>query len=415
MTPLDSFFQFSFLKATPRHRPLAATLLLTLMALISAAVLSACGGGDAADPGKGSGAQSVLQRAADGAVAAGDAGAVFGHVTIDALDLAAAGRRRVDAGDPVRATDVFHIGSTTKAMTAAVAAIAVERGEIAWTTTLAEALPDLAAGMRPEYRTVTLEQLLDHRGGVVAFRENADVQRFLSFVETLPDPLPDTAAGRQRCFAAWLLAQAPSPGVVPGRDYQYSNAGYALVAMMLEARTGRTFPALFEERLSGPLDMGVRWITGDRRTAGAPVGHVGAKGALAVVPPQDAGEAAWMAILAPGGLGLTITPQGYANWLRAHLRALQGTRTVLPDGYLQRLRTVAVGDYALGWVGGDDAGRALLLHDGADGGFTSLVVLDARGRGASFGIANTQADDGLWVVEDLARHLKDIEAGYAGR
>ncbi|WP_163360625.1 serine hydrolase, partial [Klebsiella aerogenes] len=76
------------------------------------------------------------------------------------------------------------IGSTTKAMTSALAGRLVERGAIAWSTTLAEALPDLAAGMRADYRRITLEQLLAHRGGLLAFNTDADFIRFQAYLQT---------------------------------------------------------------------------------------------------------------------------------------------------------------------------------------------------------------------------------------
>lgn len=43
----------------------------------------------------------------------------------------------------------------------------VDEGRIAWTTTLAEAFPELATRMRPEYRGVTVRDLLTHHGGLV--------------------------------------------------------------------------------------------------------------------------------------------------------------------------------------------------------------------------------------------------------
>jgi CubicO group peptidase (beta-lactamase class C family) len=60
--------------------------------------------------------------------------------------------------------DVWHIGSNLKAITAALGAIAVDRGVIEWTSTVEGAFPEFAAGMRDEYRTVTLRDLLSNGG-----------------------------------------------------------------------------------------------------------------------------------------------------------------------------------------------------------------------------------------------------------
>jgi len=41
-----------------------------------------------------------------------------------------------------------------------------EQGKISWTTTIGESFPELGDKLHPDYRGVTLEQLLAHRGGV---------------------------------------------------------------------------------------------------------------------------------------------------------------------------------------------------------------------------------------------------------
>ena len=301
------------------------------------------------------------------------------------------------------------IGSTTKAMTAALAGRMVERGVVAWTTTLAEALPELAAGMQPAYRSVTLEQLLSHRGGLLAFKADEDFARFQTYLQTTLAPLPTTLAGRERFFAAWLLTQDPPPQVTPGQTFFYSNAGYALAALMLEARSGSAFADLFEQQLAKPLGITVSWTPADAVLANRPLGHVGAKGGLALMPRESADVAPWLDVLRPGGTGTTLTPGSYAAWVRWHLLALQGGKTPLPDGYLQRIKALKAGDYALGWMAGDIDGRPVLAHDGEYAGFSSLLVVDTQGRSASFGFTNTQADDGTWTIGVLNQALLDIE------
>ena len=59
--------------------------------------------------------------------------------------------------------DRFHIASCTKSWTAMLAAVAVQKERLGWTTTLAEGLPALAKRVRSEYAAATLEQLLAHR------------------------------------------------------------------------------------------------------------------------------------------------------------------------------------------------------------------------------------------------------------
>jgi CubicO group peptidase (beta-lactamase class C family) len=390
-------------------RSLALASLITLTALTA---LTACGGGggsaDANTKPDANGGSS-LQASADRGVGSGLAGIVLAHLTSADATVAVAGLRQVGASAKLAAGDAFMIGSTTKAMTAALAGRLVEQGRIAWTTTLAQALPELAAGMQPAYRAVTLEQLLAHRGGLLAFTSSTDLDRFQAALDGAVGPLPSTPAARERFFAAWLLAQQPPTGIKPGQDFAYSNAGYTLVALMLEVATGRPFAELFEQELARPLGMTVGWTSSNQAFTGRPVGHVGARGHLAVPALDNAEVAAWVDLLRPAGEGLTITPDSYATWLRWHLRALRGEATPLASGYLQRLRGLKANDYAVGWIGIDIDGRAAIAHDGVYRGFSSLVAIDAQGRSASFGFTNTQADDGNWVPAVLSQAVIGVE------
>ena len=350
-----------------------------------------------------------MQRSAEDAVANGLVGIAIQHLDDSGATQGIAGLRLMGSADRIRPGDAFMIGSTTKAMTAALAGRLVERGIIAWDTTVAEALPDLVTGMRPAYRAVTLEQLLAHRGGLLAFETSADITRFQTFVQSFKGERPDTLAGRERFFAAWLLAQDPPNGITPGRDYLYSNAGYALAALMLETRSGRAFGELFQQELATPLGMTVSWTAGTEEFRDRPVGHVGAKGKLSVIPPETADVAAWGDVLRAGGRSTTLSPDSYAIWVRWHLRALRGEATPLASGYLQRIKAMHTGDYSVGWQRGELNGRPLLYHGGEYRGFASLLLIDLQGRSASFAFTNTFPDESDWVLSLLNQSLIDVE------
>ena len=380
-------------------------------AALAAATLPGCGGGnDDAEPAPRDSPE--LQGAADGAVRAGLVGVVVGRLTPDVRHQQAAGLRRLGGADAVRRNDLFLIGSTTKAMTAQVAARLVERGVIDWTTTLAQALPGLAPSMRGAYRGVTLEQLLAHRGGLVAFDRGSDMALFLDYLGKDAASPPAGLAARQRAFAAWVLSQASPDGVVPGQDFLYSNAGYALVAMMLEARAGRVFSELAARELNQALGVDLCWLPADEAAKDRPSGHAGPPGQLAVLTPEDGARARWFEVLHPAGRDAAVTPDGYARWLRWHLLALQDRPTPLTRGYVQRLRALAGGaedDYALGWYGLRVEGRPVLGHDGVTAGFCSVAAVDGAGQRAAFAFTNTSGTADLWALDRLNALLLDVE------
>src|SRR5262249_45906975 len=94
------------------------------------------------------------------------AGAVFSSDNL--LAIGAVGVRKLADSTAVTRTDLSHLGSDTKAMTATLIALYVADGTLRWDTTMAEAFPAEAASFAAAYRGVTLEQLLDHRGGAPA-------------------------------------------------------------------------------------------------------------------------------------------------------------------------------------------------------------------------------------------------------
>ena len=80
-------------------------------------------------------------------------------------DEAAVGVRKAGDPTPIRIGDAFHLGSDTKAMTATLVALFIERRRPSWTSAPRDVLSDIDT-MDPAYRGVTIEMLLAHRSGL---------------------------------------------------------------------------------------------------------------------------------------------------------------------------------------------------------------------------------------------------------
>ncbi len=155
----------------------------------------------------------------------------------------------------------WHIGSNLKAITAhVVAGIAVAQGAISWSTTLAQAYPELAGTMRAEYRDVTLRQLLGHIGGIIP---------------NVPNPSSVAGSGsltaQRAAIASWATAMMPTGGGVG--QYTYSNVGFMIAANMIE----RALSSPWEQSWS--FASSLRWESrrfgwGPAPAAQNPVGHL---------------------------------------------------------------------------------------------------------------------------------------------
>jgi CubicO group peptidase (beta-lactamase class C family) len=269
----------------------------------------------------------------------------------------AVGVRKIDDPTPVTTNDLFHIGSCAKCMTATLAAILIEEGKLRWDTTIAEALPELKGKMDQQYENVTVEQLLQHRGGVPGESPPAAWARAWQEKGTIRE--------QRREFIEAVLALPPA--APPGTKMIYSNQGYTIVGAMLEKITGRDYESLITEKLFKPLRMDTAGF-GSPGTAGRvdqPWGHVERLGSI--VPVQLDNPPA----ISPAAR-VHCSLDDLARFVMLHLQP--GTNGLLKAGTVARLHALpkdAKGprdNYACGWIvyQRDWAGGTALMHNGSN-------------------------------------------------
>jgi len=275
------------------------------------------------------------------------------------VDIAAVGLRKAD--DPaskVTTADQWHLGSNTKAMTATLIAMYVDRGVLAWDDTLAKLFK--GTKLDPGYAQVTLDQLLHHEGGAPGV-EPRDLWEQLRADGEKPDA--------RAKFVAGVLARPPAQQ--PG-TFVYSNAGYMIAGAALERATGKRWEQLMRDELFGKLDM---------RSCGfgAPGGHT--KG----VVDQPWGHDADGKPVVPGpaadnppGLGPAGTVhcslEDYGKFLALHAT---GTPALLSAASLEHLHSAPDKGYAGGWTVFRSPRGTLLGHSGSNTMWflTAMVVL----------------------------------------
>ena len=268
-------------------------------------------------------------------------------------ERAAVGVRKF--GDPTLVTtnDVFHIGSCTKSMTATLTAMFIREGKLRWDSTIAEIFPELQGKMDKQYASVTVEQLLTHRGGVPgspppAAWKRAGAQR-------------GTPTEQRREFIQAVLAQPPA--VAPGTKMIYSNQGYAIVGAMLEKLAGQSWETLIASRLFQPLQMKSAGFgpPGTKNKVDQPWGHT--RKLLLKQPLQEDNPPA----IGPAGT-VHCSLDDFARYVMLHLNPNTEGGLLKPKT-IRRLHTPPEGgDYACGWVvlpRGWAGGKAL-MHNGSN-------------------------------------------------
>ena len=276
-------------------------------------------------------------------------------------EAAAVGVRRLGFSDSVKLGDRFHIGSDTKGMVATVAGSLVEDGTLSWFLSPTDVFPELATTIHPDFRTITLRDLLMHRAGIQPYTTGAEWDAIPNFTGTPQE--------QRRAFAVRLLQGTPygQPG-----QYQYSNAGYSIAGAILEQVTGQSWQLLLRQRLFDPMGM---------RTAGfgwpalsdpdQPWGHWVISGSLQPHPPDD--EYQLSGIIAPAG-DVHMSIEDFALFVQLHLRGLRGFDGMLTSETIRYLHQ-PVGSYALGWSVYPLLGQVVSSHNGSAGTFYATMAV----------------------------------------
>jgi D-alanyl-D-alanine carboxypeptidase len=313
-------------------------------------------------------------------------------VTSRSIDVYVSGVPRLGWPGRVDEDDAFHVGSDAKAMLATVIAQEVEAGRLRWDTTIGEVLPDAAVTARPEYRQITITDLLMHRSGLPQLLTLEDL--------AIVPPLSGTVIEQRRQFATWALQQPPT--APPGTATLYSNAGYIVAAAVLERTTGQRYESLMQRRLFAPLEIRARFAWPAAQDVREPWGHAGIDGQLVPVDPRDpAIQVPEWAV--PAG-HLSLSTGDFAKFVQLHLRGLRGVPTLLQPSTFTQLHT-PVDNYAYGWAVVELGDRQVSFHQGATGLFYALMIIDAAHDVAAVVVANSDVESLPATATQLALDL----------
>lgn len=253
------------------------------------------------------------------------------------LGKASAGTLSVGQPEKVGPDHRFHIGSTTKAFTSLLIAILVEDGILRYDMPLEEALPGI--DMRPEYRKVTLHDLLLNRGGIIPYQqksiEDPDVVHMLE--EVIPQKSNNPQVQR-KLMTEYALSREPI--FVPGTKSVYSNVGWSIVGYVAETVTGKAYEELVRERIFIPLGMkGARFggWPASKSDPHQPRGHYAKEDLLRPQPLDD--EYVLANWLNPAG-GIHCNILDYAFFARETMLGLEGKGKLLPGSAYKVIHSI---------------------------------------------------------------------------
>ncbi len=265
---------------------------------------------------------------------------------------------------PIEPNTNFRLASFTKQFTATCIMLLVHDGKLRYDDHLTDIFPEFPAYGRP----ITIRNLLSHTSGLpdyedILMKEYSDTPE-----EKIPQILD---AGVLK-----LLAQQTSGLFPPGSRWQYSNSGYAVLAMVVEKVSGKSFGQYLHDRIFVPLKMN-NTLAYEKRKNEVPhraYGHTKEKDGW-----RETDQSPTSAVLGDGGIYSSI--DDLAKWdraLRQHtlLSAaemqpaltsvqLSAGQAEFPDG-----RPVS---YGFGWFLDPYKGHKRMSHNGETIGFLTTI------------------------------------------
>jgi CubicO group peptidase (beta-lactamase class C family) len=294
------------------------------------------------------------------------------------------GLARLDTKEPIGPTTACDLASTAKPFTAMAVMILAERGKLSYDDPLSKYFPKF-----PAYaQKVTIKNLLTHTSGLV------DVVNASWFKPGYQPTSKEVAA---------FVTKQPNPKSAPGEKFEYNNAGYLLLALIVEKASGQSFSKFMRENIFKPLGMNrtVVWDEKKPKVEHFAISYAPAGGAFGPIDPVSD-------TFIFGAKGVITTSEDLVKWIEAW----DTPKLIKPETLRLALTPMKLNDgsetsYGFGWGLGKENGLATIEHPGGYLGYranikrypserTSIVVLSN----------NAQAD-----VQMLASRIGRIYVG----
>jgi CubicO group peptidase (beta-lactamase class C family) len=251
----------------------------------------------------------------------------------------------VESRIPVTPHTNFRLASVTKAFTATAVLMLIADEYLTLDATLVDIFPNF-----PDYgRDITVRHLLNHTSGLLAYES------------LLPDTLSRQV--RDRDVLALMMHQ-DSTYFPPGTAYRYSNSGYAVLAMIVEKISDRSFPDFLRTRIFEPLGMSetVAYVSGENEVPNRAYGYT-------VYPDSivRTDQSTTSAVLGDGGVYSNLTDM--FKWDQA----LYGSQ-LLSDTLRQMMFTPNLENYGFGWRIDSHRGHRRIHHTGSTRGFRNCFI-----------------------------------------
>lgn len=275
----------------------------------------------------------------------------------------------------------YRLASLTKQFTAMAILQLAAAGKLSLDDSLTTLFPDF-----PEYGSrITVSHLLHHTGGL---RDYEDL---------IPSSQTEQVSDRD---VLALLMRQKSGMFAPGSQYHYSNGGYVLLGLIVEAASGETFPDYLKRHVFEPIGMthSVMHVEGVTTVENRAFGYTRSGGEW-----KKTDQSVTSATLGDGGVYTSV------DELFLWDQALYG-ETLLPAAWRDLLFTPGELNgggktkYGMGWMLDTYRGLRRVHHTGSTIGFRTAIARFPE-KGFSVAVLVNRANSEPWRIAEKVTDL----------
>jgi CubicO group peptidase (beta-lactamase class C family) len=245
----------------------------------------------------------------------------------------------------------FRLASITKQFTAMAVLILAEQGNLSLRDRLPKFFPEFSAYSA----AISLRHLLTHTSGLPHYEDH------------IPDGTTIPLSDRDVLF---ILRQQSKTDFVPGAQFHYGNSAYALLALIVENVSGKTFPMFVKEKIFDPLGMtnSVAYVAGLSFVPNRAYGYANGKNGW-----EFSDQTVTSAVLGDGGIYSSIAD--LFKWDQALYTEQLISPKMLADAFTPHSSESDFqgSGYGYGWYVGNFRGTERIWHYGSTCGFSTRI------------------------------------------
>ncbi len=253
----------------------------------------------------------------------------------------------------------FRLASVTKQFTATAIMLLARDGKLRYDEHLTDIFPEF-----PAYgRTITIRNLLNHTSGLPDY-EDLLTAEYPKTADAMIPQIHDAGVLK-------LLEEQHAGKFPPGTKWEYSNSGYAVLALIVEKVSGQPFGTFLRDHIFVPLGMTqtIAYERGKNDVFERAYGYTKLNGEW-----REHDQSSTSAVLGDGGVYSSITD--LAKWDRAlKMHTLLTSKEMAPalTPVLAARDDHMPGQYGFAWFVDPYRGQQRMWHTGETVGFRNVI------------------------------------------